>query len=126
MSKSEADELREIERKRTRALVDRDLTVAGDFHADDYELINPAGAAFSKERYLGIIASVEFRYLAWEIQSPIRVRLDNDLSVLRYEVFLHAEFKGQEVARGRHWHTDVYERRSGRWQVVWSQATAIV
>jgi hypothetical protein len=23
------------------------------------------------------------------------------------------------------WHTDVYERRDGRWQVVWSQATTI-
>ena len=24
-----------------------------------------------------------------------------------------------------HWHTDLYERRDGRWQVVWSHATGI-
>ena len=32
---------------------------------------------------------------------------------------------GSEVGLGRYWHTDYYERRHGRWQVVFSQATAI-
>ena len=29
------------------------------------------------------------------------------------------------AAERRFWHTDIYELRDGRWQVVWSQATRI-
>ena len=33
--------------------------------------------------------------------------------------------QGNHIPRQRYWHTDLYERREGRWQVVWSQATGI-
>jgi hypothetical protein len=32
---------------------------------------------------------------------------------------------GQRTPLRSFWHTDVYEKRNGRWQVVWSQATLI-
>ena len=32
---------------------------------------------------------------------------------------------GQRTPLRSFWHTDVYEKRDGRWQVVWSQATLI-
>ena len=32
---------------------------------------------------------------------------------------------GAEGELWQYWHTDGYERRDGRWQVVWSQATRI-
>jgi len=32
---------------------------------------------------------------------------------------------GSTTPRRSLWHTDLYERRGGRWQVVWSHATLI-
>jgi len=54
---TEADLLRATERNRLRALVEADMETAYQLHADDFQLINPAGGALSKEQYLGGIAS---------------------------------------------------------------------
>ena len=119
-----SEELRATERQRLRSLVDADVTRARELHADDFQLINPSGAALSKEQYLGQIASGELDYLIWE-PDPIQVRLHGDAAVIRYQARAQATFAGRKTALGRFWHTDVYEKRGGRWQVVWSQATQI-
>ena len=118
------DELRMVERERLRVLVRGDIERARELHADDFQLINPAGAALSREEYLGLIASGEFRYALWEPES-ISVRLHDGAAVIRYRATIEPVFQGSKAERGRYWHTDLYEIREGRWQVVWSQATAI-
>ena len=45
--------------------------------------------------------------------------------MIRYRSRLHMSLGGAEGELGQYWHTDLYELRDGRWQVVWSQATAI-
>lgn len=108
-----------LERRRTQALVDRDLAVIEDLHADDYELVTPAGRTLSRADYLRLVAEAPF-YTAWTIgPGPMRARIDASLAVLRYEATLHFP-SGSSLDV---WHTDVYERRDGRWQAVWSQAT---
>jgi hypothetical protein len=57
--------------------------------------------------------------------SVIGVRLHIDAAVLRYESKLEIIVGGENVPLKRYWHTDSYEKRNGRWQVVWSQATLI-
>jgi len=47
-----------------------------------------------------------------------------DAAVIRYRSVIEGVVGGRPIPRGRYWHTDAYERRGGRWQVVWSQATA--
>lgn len=118
------EELRDIERSRLRALVDGDLVVARSLHADDFQLVTPIGSMLSREEYLGAIAAGHMRYLSWE-PGEIAVRLHEDAAVLRYQAQLEINFGGQAVPRSRYWHIDSYERRDGRWQAVWSQATAI-
>jgi hypothetical protein len=120
----DADSLRATERERLRALVAADVARAGPLHADDFQLINPRGGSLSKEQYLGGIASGQIDYLFWEPDS-IAVRLYRDAAVIRYPAQLEIVVQGQHVPRQRYWHTDLYERRDGRWQVVWSQATGI-
>ncbi len=93
-------------------------------HADDFQLINPYGIAFSKEQYLGGIASGEIHYLVWEPES-IAVRQHGEMAILRYQAQLEIIVSGQKLPLRRFWHTDSYEKRDGRWQVVWSQATEI-
>jgi hypothetical protein len=120
---AEADLVRATERERLRALVQADLEVARRLHADDFQLINPRGESLSKEQYLGGVESGELDYVVWEPESPIDVRVHGDAAVIRYRSKLEIVVRGQRVPLQRYWHTDSYEKRDGRWQVVWSQAT---
>ena len=120
----EQRELAEIERARLRALVDADLAVADDLHGDDFQLITPGGAAYTKEEYLGDIASGVVDYRVWEPRDIV-VRVCGDAGCLRYVSNLEIVVAGRRIAPSTYWHTDYYERREGRWQVIWSHATEI-
>jgi hypothetical protein len=124
-SAAEADRLRATERERLRALVEADLEVADRLHADDFQLINPSGGVLSKEQYLGGVASGEIDYLVWVPDSPIEVRLYGPVALMRYRSHLDIIVGGRHVGLRGYWHTDSYEQRDGRWQVVWSHATEI-
>jgi hypothetical protein len=47
------------------------------------------------------------------------------MTVIRYRSQLEIVVGGQRTSRRPYWHTDAYEKRDGRWQVVWSQATDV-
>jgi hypothetical protein len=119
------DELRAIERRRLEALCVRDVATCDDLHAADYELITPGGANLSKAEYLRQIADGALEYRRFEPEGDIAIRvLGPSAAVLRYRVAIDAAFPGGHDV-DRFWHTDICERRDGRWQVVWSQATRI-
>jgi len=120
----EADHIRAAERRRLRALVEANVDIARPLHADDFQLVTPSGVAFSKEEYLGHIASGYLDYRLWE-PDAIAVRVQGQLATIRYQARLAIVVGGQTAPLQRTWHTDSYERRDGRWQVVWSQATTI-
>jgi hypothetical protein len=123
-AQQEADELRATERERLRSLVEGDIETARRIHADDFQLINPSGVALSKTEYLREIASGNLDYLVWD-PDTIEVRRYGEAAVVRYQARAQAIAAGQKTALRRFWHTDVYEKRDGRWQAVWSQATLI-
>lgn len=120
----ETNLLRETERARLRALVNADIDQAERFHAADFQLITPIGAALSKEEYLGAVASGYLKYLIWQ-PADIAVRLYDGAAIIRYRAQLEAVFGGHKVPLSDYWHTDAYEKRNGQWMVVWSQATSI-
>lgn len=120
----EADLLRETERARLRALVRGDVDQARAFHASDFQLITPIGAALSNEEYMDAIASGQIKYLTWQ-PGDIAVRMGAGIAVIRYRAQLEIVFGGHKVPLRDYWHTDTYENREGRWKVVWSHATAI-
>ena len=119
----EAELLRSTERERLNALVTGDVERAARLHTDDFQLINPLGGSLSKEQYLGGIRAGQIRYSYWEPES-IAVRLYADSAAIRYRSELEIVVQGRHIPRQRYWHTDLYERRGGQWQVVWSHATA--
>ena len=119
-----ADDLRAVERSRLRSLVEADMETARRLHADDFQLINPAGVTLSKMEYLGEIASGRLDYLIWEPEA-MEVRLHGEGAIVRYRAQAQAIAGGQKSPLRRFWHTDFYEKRDGRWQAVWSQATLI-
>jgi hypothetical protein len=117
--------LEETERRRLRALVEGDLTTADALHADDYQLITPGGAAYSKAEYLAGIADGSLNYQRFEPEGEVMVRmLGSSAAAVRYRVEIVIAWEGGED-RGRFWHTDIYEHRDDRWMAVWSHATRI-
>ena len=121
---AEAEMVRATERERLRALVDADIPRADELHAEDFQLITPAGDPLSKDEYLGAIASGQMDYLRWEPGS-IAVRVHGDAAVIRYRSELEIAVDGRRMPPRRYWHIDAYEKQEGRWRVVWSQATQI-
>lgn len=118
----QADDFRALEQRRTQALVDRDLPLIERLHAPDYQLITPAGRAFSRARYLAAIAEAPF-YAGWTHGEPdaMQVRLTSGMALIRYHATI--TFPSGKVMRC--WHTDSYELIDGDWLAVWSQATQL-
>ena len=115
-----ADEIRAVEHKRLRALMDGDIEDARSLHADDFQLITPSGVAHTRETYLAGVASGDIDYRVFEAISEIEVRLYGAAAIIRYQSRIE-----MTNWRANAWHTDSYELRDGRWQIVWSQATEI-
>ncbi len=121
---AEIDLLRATEGARLRSLVQADMETANKLHADDFQLISPAGASFSKVQYLDGVASGILNYVVWEPEA-IEVRFHGHMAILRYQAQLEIIVGGEAVPLRRYWHTDSCEKRNGTWQAVWSHATEI-
>ena len=120
-------DLRDLERRRLRALVEADMDTAEELHTADFELVNPSGSTWSRERYLGGIASGDIDYRRFEPVSDIDVVEDGDLAVLRYRSAIDISVAGGTPGPLTARHLDVYVRDAeGRWRVRWSQATEVV
>ena len=123
-SSSQADRLRAIESGRLQALVDADTAAARRVTAPDFQVINPAGAPLSRDDFLGGVAAGVIDFLSLEPSSPIAVRLSGDSATLRYQTTFDLVVGGTHLTHEA-WTTALYERRAGRWQIVWAQTTAI-
>jgi hypothetical protein len=108
-----------LERRRTRALVERDLATLEELHAPGYELVTPVGKVFKRRDYLDAIAREPF-YAGWEV-ADMAFRLSAQMAIVRYVATLRFPSGREVVCR----HTDSYELNNGRWQAVWSQATEL-
>mgnify|MGYP001544597454 FL=1 len=118
------DHIRSLEALRIQALVGVDIEQLQALHSADYQLITPSGRTFSRDQYLGAIASAELRYLRWEA-GTMAVRTSETMAIVRYQVTLQFGSPQNPGGTLRCWHTDSYEFNDGIWQVAWSQATQI-
>ena len=124
MQKFEGMGLEQIERLRLKSFVDGDWETADALHADDFELINPFGVPHSKEQYLGPMKEGTFRYLSWDPVGDMQVCVVGDAGAIRYRAWVSVRLGENILPEAFYRHTDYYEKRDGRWQVVFSQATA--
>ena len=118
------DTLRALELSRIAALLQADGERLLQLHAVDYQLITPSGRCFTRDRYLGLLATGELRYLRWDAEA-MAVRSCDTMALVRYAVTLQLGSPEEPGTPLRCWHTDSYEKRGGVWQAVWSQATRI-
>jgi outer membrane murein-binding lipoprotein Lpp len=111
--------------QRDRALVNADMAVLRKIHATDYQLITPDGSIESRSEFLNDVATGNLDYRTFTPISPIKVRLLGDAVAVRYESHIVIVVAGLGQIANDNWHTDLYERRSGQWELVWSQATPV-
>jgi hypothetical protein len=108
-----------IERRRTQALVERDINTINALHPENYQLITPSGKAFTKSEYIAAVTEAPF-YTSWKIED-FKCRPSSDMAAVRYKATLGFP-SGNFLTC---WHTDLNENRSGSWVAVWSQATEL-
>ena len=123
-STPQADRLRAIETARLQALVDADTATARKLTAPDFQLINPAGAALSRDDFLGGVEAGVIDFLSLDTISPIAVRMSGESATLRYRTRFDLVVGGTHLTHDA-WTTALYERRDGNWQIVWGQTTAV-
>jgi hypothetical protein len=109
---------------RIQALVAADIQQLQSLHSADYQLITPSGRTFSRDQYVGAIASAQLRYLRWEA-GTMEVRTSEAMAIVRYRVTLQLGSPEDPGTTLQCWHTDSYEFKDGIWQTIWSQATEI-
>ena len=123
-ARSQADQLRTLERRRLHALVDADTQPRAGLMAGRLPGGPPSGDALARKDYLGAVAAGVIDYLVFKPVSRIAVRRSGDLAALRYKVSFDLVAGGTRVTH-KGWITELWERRNGRWQIFWEQATAI-
>ena len=122
-ARSAADQVRTAERTLLRAAVDGDTRTAGALLAPGFQLIDVTGTPETRADYLASIGGgVDF--VTIEPIEPIGVRVHGDSAVARLKLKFKVVAFGQTVQHDG-WTTDLWERRDGRWQLVWSQTTAV-
>jgi len=118
------EQLAQLERARAKALVDADIDAARALMAADFELINPAGLALSRDQLLDGVQAGQPDFLANEPTSAITVRRSGAAAVLRYQRSFDLVIGGTRLTH-KAWSTVLYEHRGGHWLAVWEQTTAI-
>lgn len=121
----EAEALRTTELERLRALVDADMAVVERLHADDFQLVPPPGIPLSRAEYLAAVAAGAIDYRTFDPVSELQVRVYGQAAAIRYLSRIDVAVAGLGEFATQAWHTYVYEKREGRWQAVWEQATAV-
>jgi Domain of unknown function (DUF4440) len=120
---SSAAQVRTAERTVLRASVDADTRTLRAVLAPDFQQIDVTGSAETRADYLSLVAgTVDFRQL--KPLTPIRVRVHGNSAVARFELAFKVVARGTKLQH-RGWNTDLFERRGGRWQLVWSQTTPV-
>ena len=120
-----ADRLRAVELERLSSLVAADVESARPLMADDFQLIPPPGFPMTREEYLGAVKAGAIDYLVFEPVSEIDVRMYGNAAALRYRGHVRVNVEGLGQFDHEVWFTYVYEKRNGRWQAVWEQATGV-
>ena len=120
---SPADQVHAAERTLFRAVVAHDTHAAGALLAPDFQLIDVTGTAETRAEYLTNIGG-QIDFAKDNPVSSIRVRVQGNSAVARVKLHLKVVADGQTTDSGA-WNTDLFERRQGHWQLVWSQTTAI-
>ena len=115
------DELLNLEKEFTAAIVKNDPEAIGRFVTDDWIIINADGGIIDRERFLEVIKSGALTHEMME-SDDIRVRVYGDGAVVTALTRTKGKFMEQEFSTQERT-TDVFVKLEGRWRCVLSQLT---
>ena len=115
------EELLKLEKEFTQANLTNHAEEIGRFLADDWIIIEANGAMIDRTRFLGVIKSGDLSYQMMELDEA-QVRIYGETALVTGVFTTKGKFKGQEF-NTRERGTDVFVKRDGRWQCVFSQLT---
>ena len=122
MSSNDAEqELLKWEKDFAHAVVSNNADAIGKFLADDWVIVDPNGEIIDKARFLGVIRSAQLSHELMESED-VKVRSYGNSAVLTALTRTKAKFNGQEFTTQER-ATDVFVKRDGLWQCVFSQLT---
>jgi ketosteroid isomerase-like protein len=115
------EELLKLEKEFTEAIVKNDAEAVGRFLADDWVIIDADGGIVDKARFLGVIKSGDLSHQMMQ-SDEVHVRIYGEAALVTGLTETKGKFIGQEFST-RERATDVFVKRDGRWQCVFSQLT---
>lgn len=114
-------ELLKWEKDFAKTVVSNDADAIGKFLADDWVIIDPDGGFIDRARFLGVIKSGMLSHDLMESED-VNVRSYGNCAVLTALTKTKTKFAGNDFTTQER-ATDVFVKRSGRWQCVFSQLT---
>ena len=114
-------ELLKVETDFAKAVISNDADAIGKFLGDDWEIIDPDGNIIDKARFLRAIRSGTLTHELMESEG-MNVRTYGDSVIVTALTKTKGKFAGQEFSTQER-ATDVFIKRNGRWQCVFSQLT---
>ena len=119
------DEVKQMEKRYTDALMKRDLATLEKIWSHDYTFTNGQGKLLSRAERLENVKTGATEIHSTE-EHDVQVRVyGGDAAVLVSHVTLKAQYSGKE-ASGEYRHTAVWIKAAGGWHLVANQITPIV
>ena len=119
------DEVKQMEKRYTDALMKRDLATLEEIWSHDYTFTNGQGKLLSRAERLENVKTGATEIHSTE-EHDVQVRVyGGDAAVLVSHVTLKAQYSGKE-ASGEYRHTAVWIKGAGGWHLVANQITPIV
>jgi ketosteroid isomerase-like protein len=117
------DEIRQLEGRRLRAMMDADTAALDRILGDDLTYTHSNGAVDTKASFLAAIKSGKLKYESVTTDGQVRVQGDTAVVTGRGAMRVRAGDRQLDMAVR---FTDVYVKRDGRWQMITWQSTRIV
>ena len=116
-------EIVEVEHQRDQAIQDRDMSVLGRIHTDDFTYVNTRGAVLNKAEYLDLIQTGTLKLLSIK-QDDYHFQFYGDMVILTGRSSGAVEYHGKVNHDPRRF-TIVYIRKHGRWRLATFHGTTI-
>jgi hypothetical protein len=116
-------ELIDLEKAWTEAVVKRDLAFFDRITADEHTLTAPDGTVMTKAQQVALVKSGEYTVTS-AVQDAIKVWIYGDVAVVTGLCTEKSQFKGKDSSGQYRW-TDTFIKRDGRWQCVATHASKV-
>jgi ketosteroid isomerase-like protein len=121
---SEAEkELVKLENAWSEAVAKKDTTFLHNLYADEFMAIDKDGAITNKAQEIANTFSGKLKFTSYRLED-LKVRLYSDVAVVTGNNTVKATFQDHDIS-GLYRFTDVFVKRSGRWQCVVTQGTLV-